>query len=1212
MALSNHERVGKALELLNKGLMPFVEREMKAVHGDRWQQEAQASLRDELLPTKKQTDLPHWDTQALLAVMWNRWNDVFRKKLGHAERSLVSELREVRKQWAHQESISTDDAYRALDSIHRLLTAVSAEEAEEVDRQKQEILRTRFAEQARQERRRISGTAIEGQPPPGYKPWREVVTPHPDIATGRYQQAEFAADLAQVHRGEGADEYRNPRNFFRRTFMTEGLQSLLVDALKRTKGNGGNPVIELQTSFGGGKTHSMLALYHLFSGTSTRELAGVEPVMQRANVSEVPEAKRAVLVGTALSPARARVKPDGTQVKTLWGEMAWQLLGKKGFEIVAAADAAGVSPGEDLVRLFRAAEPCIILIDEWIAFVRQLYGVSGLPAGSFGANMTFAQALTESAKAASKTMVVASIPSSDIEIGGEGGQAALESWKHEFDRIESPWRPASSEESFEIVRRRLFEPITDPAMFAARDAVARAFSEHYRNHAQEFPSQCREGEYERRIIAAYPIHPELFDRLYIDWSSLERFQRTRGILRLMAAVIQSLWQRNDAGLLILPASVPIDEPSVQQELTRYLEDNWVPVIERDVDGPSSLPLRLDREVPTLGRYSACRRVARTIYLGSAPTVRTAARGLEDQQIRLGCAQPGETVATFGDALRRLTDHAYHLYVDGRRYWYSTQPSVTRLAQDRAAQFQADDVAEEIRSRLRGEQNQRGDFVKVHPCPSSSADVPDEPEARLVILGPNHPHTAKDDESQARMEAEKMLDQRGTVPRSCRNAPVFLAPDRSRLSELDQAVRQYLAWKSIENERETLNLDAFQSNQAKTKREQAEETVKQRIPETYQWLLAPGQGDPRGEIEWQETRLIGIEALAVRASKKLKNEDLLVTVFAATSLRKELDRIPLWRGDHVSLKLVAENFAKYLYLPRLRDQHVLLEAVEEGLRLTTWELESFAYADGWDEASQRYRGLRGGKGGRATLEGGSLLVKPDVALKQIAAETAQTKPREYPPPQEEGDQGQVDNGGADTGEGKPGKRSVPRPKRFHGAVELDATRLGRDAGQIAEEVVQHLSGLMGSKVEVTLEIQAEIPAGVPENVVRTVTENCRTLRFKSHGFEDEAGSEVAFQQSAGSPALAPSQSVEKSAPKSDDFRRALRDIFVEADRSGKKSVDVNAGRLHRRVGGYPGPNHRMASCCEAMLAEKGPPDTTVSQPAKGKGASLTIRYAIPRK
>ncbi|MGH9455852.1 MAG: ATP-binding protein, partial [Terriglobia bacterium] len=529
--------------------------------------------------------------------------------------------------------------------------------------------------------------------------------------------------------------------------------------------------------------------------------------------------------------------------------------------------------------------------------------------------------------------------------------------KNVIGRMESTWRPASAEEGFEIVRRRLFQPIADPDLFKARDSTIRGFAELYWSQSQEFPAECREGEYERRLKAAYPIHPELFDRLYNDWSSLDKFQRTRGVLRLMAAVIHSLWESQDSNLLILPATVPINDSRVRDELTRYLEDPWVPVIEKDVDGPHSLPLRLDRENPNLGRYSACRRVARTLYLGSAPTLHTATRGLEDRNIKLGCAQPGEAVATFGDALRRLTDQATHLYVDGRRYWYSTQPSVTRLAQDRAAQQDPDKVSEEIKRRLREEARSRGDFARLHPCPPSSGDVTDEPDARLVILGPEHPHAAKSADSSARKEAATILDQRGSSPRENKNMLVFLAADRTRLPELDQAVRQYLAWKSIEAERESLNLDAFQSNQAKTKREQSEETVEQRVPETYIWLLVPGQGkqDPNAPVDWGEMRLQGQDALAVRASKKLKNEELLIIQFAGTRLRLELDRIPLWRGDHVSLKQLATDFSKYLYLPRLKDSDVLLDSMRDGLHLLTWQQDSFAYADGWDASQKRYRG-----------------------------------------------------------------------------------------------------------------------------------------------------------------------------------------------------------------------------------------------------------------
>jgi predicted AAA+ superfamily ATPase len=1107
MAQSNRERVGNALDLLVKGLQPFVERELQAALGKDWV--AQAGLLDPRAPGRRD-NTPRWDSQALLTVMWDQWNAVFRKTLGQAERTLVSELRDVRNKWAHQEAFSTDDAYRALDSMQRLLTAVSAEEAQEVDRQKQEVLRVRFEEQTRQEKRRSATAAVEGQPAAGLKPWREIVMPHHDVASGRYQQAEFAADLGQVHRGEGADEYRNPTEFFRRTFLTDGLKHLLVNGLLRLSGKGGDPVVELQTNFGGGKTHSMLALYHLFSGVAPGVLPGIEPVLKEAGVAIPPQARRAVLVGTAISPGQAHRKPDGTEIHTLWGELAWQLLGKAGFSTIAQADKQGVSPGSDALRdLFKKAGPCLVLIDEWVAFLRQLYGKDGLPAGSFDANLTFAQALTEAARAVPNAMVVVSVPASEIEIGGGAGKEAVDRLMDVLGRVEAGWRPANAEEGFEIVRRRLFQPITDPDLFKARDAAVRAFAELYWNQSQEFPTGCSEGEYERRMTAAYPIHPELFDRLYNDWSSLDKFQRTRGVLRLMAAVIHSLWEGQDASLLILPATVPIHDARVRDELTRYLDDPWVPVIEKDVDGPQSLPLRLDRDNPNLGRYSACRRVARTLYLGSAPTLHTANRGLEDRQIKLGSAQPGEAVATFGDALRRLTDQATHLYVDGRRYWYSTQPSVARLAQDRAAQQDPDKIAEEITRRLREQARTRGEFAGVHSCPASVGEVPDDPEARLVILGPEYPHVGKGSDTPARKQAAVFLDQRGTgsSPRENRNMLVFLAADRTRLNDLDQAVRQYLAWKSIANDAVTLNLDAFQSNQAKTKCEQADETVVQRIPETYVWLLVPGQGkwDPNAPIDWQEIRLQGQSALAVRASKKLGSEELLITEFAGTRLKLELDRIPLWRGDHVSVKQLAEDFAKYLYLPRFKDSEVLVDSIRDGLKLVTWQQDSFACADGWDAEKKRYRGLRAGQLASVVIDGQSVLVKPDVAAAQLAADTPATGPATGPGAAVGTSTGEdaAAASTAGTTTAVAGQPPAPsQPHRFHGSVSLDPARLGRDAGKIAEEVVQHLAGLLGAKVEVTLEISAEAPDGVPDNVVRTVTENCRTLRFRTHGFEEK--------------------------------------------------------------------------------------------------------------
>jgi len=1112
MAITNHERVGKAMELLTAGLQPFVERELKTTVALDWYAETKRTLADSQIQLLGTPDAPQWDAAAILVTMWNQWNNVFRKTLGQAERTLVSELREVRNRWAHQRPFSTDDAYRALDSAARLLAAVSASQADDVEKMKMELLRVRFDEQVRTEKRKAAGTTIEIQAQAGLKPWREIVNPHKDVASGKYQQAEFAADLWQVHLGEGSDEYKKPVEFFRRTYLTESLKGLLSGAAKRLSGAGGDPVVQLQTNFGGGKTHSLLALYHLFSGSVPGELLGVDAVLQHAGVTQLPKVKRVVLVGNKLSPGNPVTKPDGTVIRTLWGELAWQLGGKKAFARVAADDERATSPGDVLRELFNEYAPCLILIDEWVAYARQLHDQGDLPGGSFETHFSFAQVLTESAKLARQCLLVISLPASDttcsphtqsedIEVGGERGRDALVRLRNAVGRVEASWRPASAEEGFEIVRRRLFEPLVQEAQFVARDSVAKAFFDLYRTQQQEFPPECRDSDYERRIKAAYPIHPEVFDRLYNDWSTLVKFQRTRGVLRLMAAVIHSLWEKGDRSPLILPSNIPIDDPRVQFELTRYLSDNWVPVIEKDVDGPNSVPLRIDAETPNLGKYSACRRVARTIYLGSAPTAKAANKGLEDRRIKLGCVMPGESPAIFGDALRRLSTAATFLYQDSARYWYSTQPTVTKLAEDRAEQLKADPdaVAEEVGKWLRNDLRKIGDFSRVHPLPRTSGDVPDDKDARLVVFGIEYPHT-KDTMSPALAASQEFLQNRGTATRIYRNTLVFLASDKTRLQDLDEAVRRYLAWSSIVDEAETLNLDPHQSRQALAQKENANSAVAARLPETYQWLIVPTQANPQASVEWQAFRLTGQDALAIRTTKKLRNDELLISGLAASRLRLELDQVPLWRGDHVPIQQLNEDFARYLYLPRLKDTGVLTEAVRSGLGLLTWEQDSFAYAESFDEASGRYRSLQAGR--RVWIADDSpigLLVKPESAQRQLAAETT---PDGGTPPTTGSTGGTTPPSIGGTDVGTPPPAITAAPKRFHGTATLDSKRVGRDAGRIADEVVAHLAGIVGSSVKVTLEIEAEIPIGAPDHVVRTVTENCRTLKFDSQGFEKE--------------------------------------------------------------------------------------------------------------
>ncbi|CAL8981588.1 hypothetical protein RHODGE_RHODGE_02918 [Rhodoplanes serenus] len=1119
MAITNQERVAKGLELLKAGLAPFVEREIHAaVKAGAVNMETVRRFSED--PNLAKKPVAQWDVAGLLKLMWETWNEVFRKTLGYSDRSLVSEIRGHRNSWAHQNAFSSDDTDRALDSIQRLLTAVSATQADEVARMKMELRRLIFEEQSRSERRKSAGTAIESQVTGALKPWREVVNPHRDVASGRYQQAEFAADLWQVHLGEGSDEYRNPVEFFRRTYLTQSLKHLLVGAMRRIAGTGGDPVVQLQTNFGGGKTHSMLALYHLFSGTAAGEMLGIDALMADSGVATLPgKITRVVLVGNKISPGNPSVKSDGTVVKTLWGELAWQLGGRAALDRIRQDDERATSPGDTLRTLMNEYGPCLILIDEWVAYARQLHDEGDLPGGSFETHFSFAQALTESAKLAKSCLLVISLPSSDTptsphaqsddeEVGGIRGRAALARLKNVIGRVESSWAPASTEEGFEIVRRRLFEPLIDREQFTGRDNVARAFADFYRTHHQEFPPECRDSDYEGRLKAAYPIHPEVFDRLYTDWSTLVKFQRTRGVLRLMAAVIHSLWEKGDRNPLIMPANIPIDDPRVRDELTRYLSDQWKPIIEKDIDGPNALPLRIDGDVPNLGKFAATRRVARTLYLGSAPTSSAANRGIEDRRIKLGCVMPGEQPAVFGDALRRLSSAATYLYQDGPRYWYSTQPTVTKIAEDRAEQYKRnpDPVIAEIENRLRADLRATGEFRRIHTAPPSGADVPDDMEARLVVLAIDYPYS-KDPNNKAQAAAAAILQSRGNAPRLFQNTLVFLAVDQARLQDFDEAIRRYLAWTSILDEKEGLNLDPHQVRQAETQQKSAAGAVEARLPEAYQWLLVPVQTSPQTPLQWQAFRLNGQDRLAVRVGKKLRSEDLLAPSFAGTRLRMELDKIPLWRGDHVPIRQLADDFARYVYLPRLSGPEVLADAARDGVALLSWENDTFAYADAYDDATGRYRGLRSAQ--RLDLihhTGEGFLVKPGAARRQLEADRAASaaaaaagagvasETTTAPP----GGLSEAATGVLTAGNGVPAPST--KPKRYFGTVTLDATRVGRDAGKIADEVIAHLSGLMGAEVKVTLEIEATVPDGVPDNVVRIVTENGRTLKFISQGFE----------------------------------------------------------------------------------------------------------------
>jgi len=1103
MVMPHNERVGRGLDAVRDGIGPVCELAWKAAYGADWA--AAVNSRDRNAYGGPEPDDLVW----LLKGMQNTWQEVWKQRLGQAERAYTSELREARNGWAHQKKFSTDDTYRMLDTAERLLAAFSAaEQVTIVQGLKRDLQRQQFDEQARAERRKTAAKPTEGEPLKGLTPWREIMTPHEDVASGRFEQAEFAADLYQVATGNADDEYQDPVAFFGRTYLTNGLRELLVGAARRLSGDGGDPVIDLQTNFGGGKTHSMIALYHLASGLKAADLPGVGELFAEEGVKLPDTVARAVIVGQWVSPASPSVKANGIETHTLWGEIAYQLAGEDGYRLVEAEDRSGSNPGNKLIDLFRLAGPSIVLIDEWVAYARQLPSRENEPAllgGHFDTQFTFAQALTEAAAAVPNVVVLVSIPASDIEVGGDKGQDALARLRNVVRRKSAQWKPAEDDESFEIVRRRLFEPM--PVEKArVRDGVIKAFIDSYREKAGDFPSEVTEAEYRRRMELSYPIHPELFDRLYKDWSTLDRFQRTRGVLRLMATVISVLWQRDDKNLLIMPGTVPMDDHRVSTELSKYLEDGWDPVIRADIDGANALPLRIDQANRNLGRYSATRRVARAVYLASAPRDE-ARRGIDIKLITLGVAQPGEAPGSFADALRRLSGDATYLYVDGSQYWYSLRANITRLAADRAnSNVTDDDADDEIRKRLQVKGN-LGPFSALHTFPDGPGDVTDDDDGvHLVLLPTTAQHVPNAEESPAITMAESILAQRNAGPRLNRNLLVFCAASEARLGELRTAGRQNLAWRSIldDHKSEKLELTKGDEAQAKSKIAETDETVNQRIIETYAHVLLPEQTPGTREIRWHQTKPTGQGSLAERIAKKLDSEERLITAYGGTRVRMDLDRIPLWsERQDISVADLWKAYSQFPYLPRLASFEVLAGAISDGVSKLDWASETFAYADGHD--GTRWVGLASAQ--HVSARPGGFVVAPDAAVAQIKTDEAARQavagesgaepssggvPAEYPGVTGTGPEA----GGA--GHAEPSSPAVTKTS-FYGQFALDNVRAIRQLEDILHNVVEHLNAAPGADVTLTVEVNAT-SEGYDDRVRRVVSENATQLGAKGQEFE----------------------------------------------------------------------------------------------------------------
>jgi len=932
------------------------------------------------------------------------------------------------------------------------------------------------------------------------KPWREIIVPHPDVLNGTFQQSEFAADLTAVRTGKATPEYGDAQAFYERTFITEGMGRLLTQVAQRLNGKGGEPVIQLQTAFGGGKTHTLLAVYHMASRKcQLGDLAGIPALLDQAGLLDVPQAQIAVLDGTAHAPGQPW-KYGKQTIRTLWGELAWQLGQAEGFALVQESDANGTSPGKDvLCTLLTRFAPCVVLLDELVVYIRQFVESQPLSGGTYDSNLSFIQSLTEAAKFVPNAVVLASLPESN-QAGGPRGVAALAALEAIFNRVQALWKTVAPEEAFEIVRRRLFEQIRDAK---ARDQVCRAFADAYVAEGAKLPQETQESRYFDRMMQSYPIHPEVFAQLYEEWTTIDGFQRTRGVLKLMAKVIYRLWQDDNKDLMILPGSLPLYDGSARNELIYYLGPGWDPVMDRDIDGERAETTMLETKETRFGSVQAARRVARTVFLSSAPSsvnAKPGTRGIDRGRVLLGCLQPGQTSSIYSDALNRLADQLHYLNSSGdrtqdaTRYWFDTRANLRREMEERKKRFEDKNEVRGRMAKIVEKLVAGATFFNGTHIFTPHSDVPDDGALRLVVLSPEQFYSREE----TRLAFDGVLDyvrNNGTKPRYRGNRLLFVAPDHGALARLRDCIRVALAWNSIVEDVAAMRLvlDNLQAEQARKELRTAEDVLPRVARECYKWLLCPSQDSPTGKPAVETFAINSSGAtLGPEIERVCLDQVLVITTWSPIHLRDELKKL-YWKADKsaVNASDFWEDTLRYLYLPRLKDRGVLAQAIVKGAGTSDF------FGTAYSQNGEIFEGFKLGDA-NVQLDDTLLLIEPAAAKAYVIAHpplipSGPTPPGPLHP-------GPTPPGPVILGPATPGPVPTPKAKSFYGSADVAPATAKVRLVQIAEEIIAILAADPNAEVKVSVEIQATFPDGAQDQSKRAVSENARTLGFNNAEWE----------------------------------------------------------------------------------------------------------------
>ena len=774
------------------------------------------------------------------------------------------------------------------------------------------------------------------------KPWTQVATPHDDILAGRLEIGVYAADLWRVAKGDPNCPlvYRDPRRYFETTYLTEALRSLFTDVLRALSGEGGDRVLQLRTPFGGGKTHSLIGLYHL-----TKNRKDLADMPQIEGLPDPGATRVVVLDGDKFDPRVGRKVDGGPHLRTLWGELAWQLGEGKAYELVREQDQERSAPGEEILDQLLKAKPTLLLLDEVLGHVENALAIP-LRDSSFGRQVRlFLKRLTETVNGLPNAAMVYSLQASVHEAFGD--EALLAELDHLVTRVDAKREPVTGDDVMRVVQRRLFKDSGDPQVY--REA-ARAYSELFRRVREGFAeteadrrSAADEASVlENRVLMSYPFHPDLLDLMYHRWGSLPSYQRTRGALQFLASVVYALWNSpQHAQAVIGPGDVPLADERVRNSLFSQVgeRERYSSVVDADITGTNArvkeVDRRLGQESPALQHLRVGTRLATAAFLYSFGARSGEDRGVVEEELIASCLAPGLDrmilVATLKDMWQ---EHLLYFHYTGRRYRFEPQPNLTKLIGDEEKRWPPQQVLERLKEEIRARLGTTRGAVL---WPADSQAIPDrEPEFKVVYLD-----LVWADKTEA--DAELMLrgwtENRGNLKREYRNGLAFVMPASQAAGQARATVRRLMAIESLLSQKTKLQFSKEQVEDLNERKKTTAAELDAALRGLYEKVRFPvpeleGQIAYRLELEDLRTQVSAAKEIHSRVMDALDRRWVFDTVTPSRLLTLTKLGQSVEAGQpattHLSCSQLVDWFFSFLDFPKLKSAKALQECVAKGV------------------------------------------------------------------------------------------------------------------------------------------------------------------------------------------------------------------------------------------------------------------------------------------